>query len=416
MTAGPTLGERDPDIKRIIESEEQRQRGSIDLIASENHISRAVMEASSCVMTNKYAEGYPGRRYYSGCEHVDEAESLAIDRAKRLFGAEHANVQPHSGSQANIAAFIATIMPGDKVMGLALDHGGHLSHGSPVNISGRYYEVSSYEVNRDTEMLDYDAIQKAAEEFRPKLIIAGFSAYSRQVDFKRFGEIARAVDAFLLADISHIAGLVAGGVHPSPLEHADITTTTTHKTLRGPRGALAMAKPDLAKKYNLAVFPRLQGGPLMHAVAAKAVAFHEALQPSFREYAKQVVENARAMAAVLTDGGLRIVSGGTDTHLFAVDLRPAGLTGAEVEGALAQAGIYVNKNVIPFDEQPAQIASGIRIGTAAITTRGMGADHARHVAEMILEALKCRDDQSKLGAIRDKVRGFVGDFPVPGIG
>ena len=416
MTMGPSLGERDPDIKRIIESEERRQRGSIDLIASENHTSRAVMEASSCVMTNKYAEGYPGRRYYSGCEHVDEAESLAIERAKRLFGAEHANVQPHSGSQANIAAFIATIMPGDKVMGLALDHGGHLSHGSPVNISGRYYEVSSYQVDRDTEMLNYDAVQKAAEEFRPKLIIAGFSAYSRQVDFKRFGQIARSVDAFLLADISHIAGLVAGGVHPSPIEHADITTTTTHKTLRGPRGALGMTKPELAKKYNLGVFPRLQGGPLMHTVAAKAVAFHEALQPQFREYAQQVVENARAMAAVLADGGLRIVSGGTDTHLFAVDLRPAGLTGAEVEDALGQAGIYVNKNVIPFDEQPARIASGIRIGTAAITTRGMGADHARQVAELILEALKGRDDQSKLDAIRDKVRGFVGEFPVPGIG
>lgn len=411
----PFLAKQDPAVADAISAEEKRQRESIVLIASENYTSAAILEAVGCVMTNKYAEGYPGRRYYGGCVNVDTIEELAIARAKELFGAEHANVQPHSGSQANVAAFIALLEPGDKVMGLSLDHGGHLSHGSSVNISGRYYDSQSYQIDRDTEMLDYDAIQKQAEEFKPKLLITGYSAYSRTIDFARFRQIADSVGAYLLADISHIAGLVAGKVHPSPIEYADITTTTTHKTLRGPRGALGMTKLDHAKKYNSAVFPRLQGGPLMHAVAGRAVAFGEALKPEFAEYARQIIANAQAMAKVLIEGGLRIISGGTDNHLMLVDLSPANLTGAAIEELLENAGIVVNKNAIPFDPLPPRTASGIRIGTAAITARGMQEDDTVAVANFILEVVKNRDNEAKLANIGDEVRKFASKFTLPGV-
>jgi len=409
------LIKQDRAVADAIVAEEQRQRENIVLIASENYTSAAILEAVGCVMTNKYAEGYPGRRYYGGCVNVDLVEQLAIDRAKELFGAEHANVQPHSGSQANVAAFIAMLQPGDKVMGLSLDHGGHLSHGSSVNISGRYYESQSYQIDRETERLDYDQIQKQAEEFRPKLLITGYSAYSRTIDFGRFRQIADSVGAYLLADIAHIAGLVAGKVHPSPVGHADIVTTTTHKTLRGPRGAVGMASADLAKKYNSAVFPRLQGGPLMHAVAARAVAFGEALKPEFAEYAKQIIVNAKAMAKTLVDGGLRISSGGTDNHLMLVDLQPAGLTGAEVEELLQSVGVVVNKNAIPFDPLPPRTASGVRIGTAAITARQMGEADAVQVAQFILDAIKNRADESRLAAIRAEVNKFASGFMLPGV-
>lgn len=409
------LIKQDRAVADAIVAEEQRQRENIVLIASENYTSAAILEAVGCVMTNKYAEGYPGRRYYGGCVNVDLVEQLAIDRAKELFGAEHANVQPHSGSQANVAAFIAMLQPGDKVMGLSLDHGGHLSHGSSVNISGRYYESQSYQIDRETERLDYDQIQKQAEEFRPKLLITGYSAYSRTIDFRRFRQIADSVGAYLLADIAHIAGLVAGKVHPSPVGHADIVTTTTHKTLRGPRGAVGMASADLAKKYNSAVFPRLQGGPLMHAVAARAVAFGEALKPEFAAYAKQIIVNAKAMAKTLVDGGLRIISGGTDNHLMLVDLQPAGLTGAEVEELLQSVGVVVNKNAIPFDPLPPRTASGVRIGTAAITARQMGEADAVQVAQFILDAIKNRADESRLAAIRAEVNKFASGFMLPGV-
>jgi len=409
------LIKQDRAVADAIVAEEKRQRENIVLIASENYTSAAILEAVGCVMTNKYAEGYPGRRYYGGCVNVDLVEQLAIDRAKELFGAEHANVQPHSGSQANVAAFIAMLQPGDKVMGLSLDHGGHLSHGSSVNISGRYYESQSYQIDRETERLDYDQIQKQAEEFRPKLLITGYSAYSRTIDFGRFRQIADSVGAYLLADIAHIAGLVAGKVHPSPVGHADIVTTTTHKTLRGPRGAVGMASADLAKKYNSAVFPRLQGGPLMHAVAARAVAFGEALKPEFAAYAKQIIVNAKAMAKTLVDGGLRIISGGTDNHLMLVDLQPAGLTGAEVEELLQSVGVVVNKNAIPFDPLPPRTASGVRIGTAAITARQMGEADAVQVAQFILDAIKNRADESRLAAIRAEVNKFASGFMLPGV-
>jgi len=409
------LIKQDRAVADAIVAEEQRQRENIVLIASENYTSAAILEAVGCVMTNKYAEGYPGRRYYGGCVNVDLVEQLAIDRAKELFGAEHANVQPHSGSQANVAAFIAMLQPGDKVMGLSLDHGGHLSHGSSVNISGRYYESQSYQIDRESERLDYDQIQKQAEEFRPKLLITGYSAYSRTIDFGRFRQIADSVGAYLLADIAHIAGLVAGKVHPSPVGHADIVTTTTHKTLRGPRGAVGMASAELAKKYNSAVFPRLQGGPLMHAVAARAVAFGEALKPEFAEYAKQIIVNAKAMAKTLVDGGLRIISGGTDNHLMLVDLQPAGLTGAEVEELLQSVGVVVNKNAIPFDPLPPRTASGVRIGTAAITARQMGEADAVQVAQFILDAIKNRADESRLAAIRAEVNKFASGFMLPGV-
>ena len=415
MSKNEIINRQDPEVAAAIAAEEQRQRSNILLIASENYTSAAVMAATGCVMTNKYAEGYPGKRYYAGCVNVDTAEELAIERAKQLFGVDYVNVQPHSGSQANLAAFLTVLKPGERVMGLALDHGGHLSHGSKVNISGRHYEVQHYLLDRETEQLDYDAIEKSALEFEPKMIITGYSAYPRHIDFERFRKIADKVGATLLADISHIAGLIAGKQFPSPVGYADIITTTTHKTLRGPRGAIAMMREDLFKKYNTAVFPRLQGGPFMHAIAAKAVAFKEALQPEFQQYAKQIIENARAIAQVLSDGGLKVLCGGTDSHIVLIDLQPANLTGLQVEEKLEEVGIVVNKNVIPYDPQPARVASGIRIGTAAITSRGFDADDSVQVANLILETFRKIDDPSALAEVKRKVNQFASSFPLFGV-
>ncbi|MDA1278924.1 MAG: serine hydroxymethyltransferase [Chloroflexi bacterium] len=405
----------DPEISQVIENEQRRQRNQLVMIASENYASAAVLEATGSVLTNKYAEGYPGRRYYAGCENVDIAENLAIDRAKELFGAEHANVQPHSGSQANMAAFFALAKPGDRIMGMSLDHGGHLTHGSPVNFSGKLYEFGHYGVDRESESLDYDEVQRQAESFKPSIIIAGFTAYSLTIDFKRFRQIADSVGAALLVDMAHIAGLIAGGAHPSPVEHADIVTTTTHKTLRGPRGAMALTTADLARKYNSAVFPNMQGGPMEHAIAAKAVAFREALRPEFKDYAHQIVQNARALASGLSAGGLRIVAGGTENHMMLVDTRPLGLTGREAEAALISAGLVVNKNAIPFDPEKPMVTSGIRIGTPALTSRGLGISDMEQVAGYILEALKVHDDETKLLNLGSDVAKFASKFPVPGL-
>src|SRR5918999_1447785 len=375
-----TLAEADPEIAAAIKGELGRQRHEIELIASENIVSRAVLEAQGSVMTNKYAEGYPGARYYGGCEFVDVAETLAIERAKKLFGCNFANVQPNSGSQMNQAVFLALLQPGDTFMGLDLSSGGHLTHGSPVNMSGKWFKVVSYGVRRDDHLLDMDEVAQKAREHRPKLILAGGTAYSRFWDWKRFREIADEIGAYLMVDMAHIAGLVAGGVHPSPVPHAHVVTTTTHKSLRGPRGGMIlMNDEDIAKKINSAVFPGLQGGPLMHVIAAKAVAFGEALRPDFKLYARNVVENARALAETLVIGGCEIVSGGTDNHLMLVDLRPKQLTGKAAEKILGQAGITVNKNTIPDDPQSPFVTSGIRLGTPAVTTRGMGVQEMRQV-------------------------------------
>ena len=409
------LARQDPEIAAAIDAETRRQREQLVLIASENYTSRAVLEATGSVMTNKYAEGYPGRRYYAGCENVDVAENLAIERAKSLFGAEHANVQPHSGSQANMAAFFSVLKPGDRVMAMSLDHGGHLTHGSPVNFSGKLYEFSHYGVDPDSESIDYDVVAEKAGEFKPKLIIAGYTAYPRTIDFPRFRQIADDAGALLLVDMAHIAGLVATGAHPSPVGHAQIITTTTHKTLRGPRGAMALTTQDLARKYNSAVFPNMQGGPMMHVIAAKAVAFAEAATPEFRRYAHQIVENAQAMSAALAFGGLRIVSGGTDNHLMLVDTRPLNMTGAEAEKALQAAGVIVNKNAIPFDPQPPMVTSGVRIGTPAITSRGLKASDVEQVAGYILDALRARDSEANLASIKREVASFAAQFPVPGL-
>jgi len=409
------LARQDPEIAAAIDAETRRQREQLVLIASENYTSRAVLEATGSVMTNKYAEGYPGRRYYAGCENVDVAENLAIERAKSLFGAEHANVQPHSGSQANMAAFFSVLKPGDGVMAMSLDHGGHLTHGSPVNFSGKLYEFAHYGVDPDSESIDYDVVAEKAGEFKPKLIIAGYTAYPRTIDFPRFRQIADDAGALLLVDMAHIAGLVATGAHPSPVGHAQIITTTTHKTLRGPRGAMALTTQDLARKYNSAVFPNMQGGPMMHVIAAKAVAFAEAATPEFRRYAHQIVENAQAMSAALAFGGLRIVSGGTDNHLMLVDTRPLNMTGAEAEKALQAAGVIVNKNAIPFDPQPPMVTSGVRIGTPAITSRGLKASDVEQVAGYILDALRARDSEANLASIKREVAGFAAQFPVPGL-
>ena len=383
-----SIAEADPEIAAAIKGELGRQRHEIELIASENIVSRAVMEAQGSVMTNKYAEGYPGARYYGGCEFVDVAENLAIERAKKLFGAGFANVQPNSGSQMNQAVFLALLQPGDTFMGLDLAAGGHLTHGSPVNMSGKWFKPAHYTVRQDDQLLDMDAIAKQAEEVKPKLIIAGGSAYSRSWDFKRFREIADSVGAYLLVDMAHFAGLVAGGVHASPVPYAHVTTTTTHKSLRGPRGGLILTNDEaLAKKFNSAIFPGLQGGPLMHVIAAKAVAFKEALQPDFKVYAKNVVENARALAETLRAQGYDIVSGGTDNHLMLVDLRPKGLKGNVSEKALVRAGITCNKNGVPFDPEKPWVTSGIRLGTPAATTRGFGIAEFQQTGEMIAEVL-----------------------------
>lgn len=412
MNEFPHLRQVDPEIAGLIDAELGRQRDHLELIASENFTSRAVMEAMGTVPTNKYAEGYPGKRYYGGCEVVDGMEQLAIDRAKQLFGAAHANVQPHSGANANTAVFMATLKPGDTVLGMNLAHGGHLTHGSPVNFSGLYYHIVPYGVDAETEMIDYDALRRLAIEHKPKLIIAGASAYSRTIDFKRFRAVADEVGALLMVDMAHIAGLVAAGLHPSPVPHAHFVTTTTHKTLRGPRGGMILCTEEWAKAIDKAVFPGSQGGPLMHVIAAKAVALKEALDPSFVEYQKQVVANAKVLAEVLAKEGLRIVSGGTDNHLMLVDLRSVNLTGKEASAILDEVGITVNKNTIPNDPQSPFVTSGIRIGTPAMTTRGMKEPEMRQIGEAIASIL--RDPHSP--AVRTQVERTVAklcrDFPL----
>ena len=413
-----SLAERDPAIAAAIGRELQRQRDQIELIASENIVSRAVLEAQGSVLTNKYAEGYPGRRYYGGCEFVDEAEQLAIDRAKQLFGCGFANVQPHSGSQANQAVFLACLKPGDTVMGMDLAAGGHLTHGSPVNVSGKWFRVVSYGVRRDTALIDYEQLESVARSEKPRLIIAGGSAYSRTIDFARFRQVADAIGAVLMVDMAHFAGLVAGGVFPSPLPHAHVVTTTTHKTLRGPRGGMILGNDEeLFKKINSAVFPGLQGGPLEHVIAAKAVALGEALSPEFKTYARAVLDNARALAASLAASGLAIVSGGTDSHVMLVDLRPKTLTGKVAEAALERAGITCNKNGIPFDPEKPTVTSGIRLGSPAATTRGFGQAEFRQVGAMIAEVLdgvaaKGGENHAVESTVRRKVGALCARFPV----
>jgi glycine hydroxymethyltransferase len=413
------LAQSDPEIADAIRKELGRQRDEIELIASENIVSRAVLEAQGSVLTNKYAEGLPGRRYYGGCQFVDMAENLAIERVKKLFGCQFANVQPHSGAQANQAAFMALMQPGDTFMGLNLAAGGHLTHGSSVNLSGKWFKVVPYGVRREDQRVDFDEVQKLAREHRPRVIVAGGSAYPRILDFRRFRAIADDVGAVLMVDMAHFAGLVAGGAHPSPFPHAHVVTSTTHKTLRGPRGGFVLTNDEeLAKKFNSAVFPGSQGGPLMHVIAAKAVAFGEALHPSFRLYAKNVVENAKALAEILKSRGLDIVSGGTDTHLMLVDLRPKRLTGKVAEAALGRASITCNKNGIPFDPQRPTVTSGIRLGTPAGTTRGFGVAEFRQVGEMIAEVLDvlaqkgAEEDSLAEAAVRDKVKRLVARFPI----
>jgi glycine hydroxymethyltransferase len=410
-----TLQEQDPDIALAIEKESERQRRNIVLIASENYASQAVLEAQGSVLTNKYAEGYPGRRYYGGCEFVDIAEQLAIDRAKAIFGAEYANVQPHSGAQANMAAYFAILEPGDTVLGMRLDQGGHLTHGSPVNFSGKLYNFAAYGVDRETEYVDYDEVERLTLEHKPKVIVAGYTAYPRTIDFPRFREIADKVGALLMVDMAHIAGLIAGGAHPSPLPHAHVVTSTTHKTMRGPRGAFILSTQDRARAINSAVFPFTQGGPMMHAIAGKAVAFGEALQPEFKEYQSAVVENARTLAQGLTDGGLRVISGGTDNHLVLVDLTPIGVTGQEAEDALGKVNITVNKNAIPFDTRPPRVTSGLRLGTPAVSSRGFGRDEMRDISGLIVKALANIGNAAVEKEVREDVEGIASRFPVPGL-
>ncbi len=409
----PSLAQSDPAIADLIRLEGERQAENIELIASENFTSRAVMEAQGSCLTNKYAEGYPGRRWYGGCEHVDVVEQLAIDRAKELFGAEYANVQPHSGSQANMAVYFAFIKPGDTILTMDLSHGGHLTHGNKMNFSGRFYNVVHYGVSPENETIDYDALAKQAAEHKPKLITAGASAYSRIIDFKRMSEIAQSVGALLFIDMAHIAGLVAAGVHPSPVPYADFVTTTTHKTLRGPRGGLILAKAQYAKELDSQTFPGIQGGPLMHVIAAKAVCLGEALRPEFKEYQKQVVQNAKALCEGMKKNGYRIISGTTENHLMLVDLRPNDITGKEAQETLDRAGITVNKNAIPFDTVSPFKGGGIRLGTPAVTTRGMKTDEMFDIANLIDEALKNRTDAARLAAIQGKVREITARFPLP---
>jgi len=406
------LSRQDPEVNAAIDKEVDRQRYTLELIASENHASPAVMEAQGSPLTNKYAEGYPGKRYYGGCEFVDIVENIAIQRAKQLFQAEHVNVQPHSGTQANIAAYTALINIGDTIMGMSLAHGGHLSHGSPVNFSGKNYKVVSYAVRQDNDLIDYDDVEKLAREHKPRMIVTGASAYSRIWEWERLRKIADEAGAFLMADIAHYAGLIAVGIYPSPVPYADVVTTTTHKTLRGPRGGMIMCKEKYAKAIDSAVFPGTQGGPLMHVIAAKAVAFGEALQPGFREYQNQVLKNARAFAGALAKGGLRIVSGGTDSHMFLVDLRPLGVTGKDAQRLLEGAGITVNKNAIPYDPEKPSIASGIRIGTPAITTRGMKEPEMEMIAAWIIKALKNPQNADVLTQIHREVKALCQKFPL----
>ena len=410
-----TIADFDPDLAKAIAQEERRQEDNVELIASENYVSPRVMEAQGSVLTNKYAEGYPGRRYYGGCEYVDVAEVLAIDRARKIFGADFANVQPHSGSQANAAVYMALLNPGDTVLGMDLAQGGHLTHGSPVNFSGRLYNIISYGLDSEG-IIDYANVEALAQRHKPKMIIAGFSAYSRIVDWQRFREIADSVGAYLFVDMAHVAGLVAAGEYPNPVPIADVTTTTTHKTLRGPRGGLILAKEneELAKKFNSLVFPGTQGGPLMHVIAAKAVAFLEAMQPEFVDYQRTVKDNARLMAEILQEKGYKIVSGGTDNHMFLLDLIDKGITGKDADAVLDRAQITVNKNAVPNDPRSPFVTSGLRMGTPAITTRGFGAREVSQVCDWIVEILEDINDESRVDAVRERVMGLCRQFPVYG--
>jgi glycine hydroxymethyltransferase len=407
-----SLAESDPEIAQAIANELHRQNSGLELIASENFVSQAVLEAAGSVMTNKYAEGYPGRRYYGGCEFVDVAERAAIDRAKSLFGAEHANVQPHSGAQANMAVYMTLLKPGDKVLGMNLAHGGHLTHGHPLNFSGLLYTIVPYGVRQEDERIDYDELDRLADAERPKMIIVGASAYSRIIDFARVRAAADRIGAKVFTDMAHIAGLVAGGVHPSPVPHSDIVSTTTHKTLRGPRGGMVLCRGEYAKDLDRRVFPGVQGGPLMHIIAAKAVCFKEAAEPAFAQYQRQIVANAARLAAALSTAGYRLVSGGTDNHLMLVDVFSKGITGKAAEAALGKAGITVNKNAIPFDQNPPMVASGIRIGTPAVTTRGMREAEMDLIGELITRALSTPDDDAALGAVRAEVERLCRKFPL----
>jgi glycine hydroxymethyltransferase len=407
-----SLSDVDPDIASAIGHEVGRQEDGLELIASENFVSRAVLEAAGSVMTNKYAEGYPGKRYYGGCEFVDVAESLAISRAKELFGAEHANVQPHSGAQANMAVYFTLLKPGDTVLGMNLAHGGHLTHGHPLNFSGKLYTIVPYGVRQDDERIDYDELERLAHEHRPKMIMVGASAYPRVIDFARIAVVARAVGAVLVVDMAHIAGLVAAGVHPNPVPHADVVTSTTHKTLRGPRGGLVLCREQYAKDLDRALFPGVQGGPLMHIIAAKAVCFKEALDPSFKDYARQIVANATRLASALSRHGFRLVSGGTDNHLMLVDVFSKGITGKVAEAALGKAGITVNKNAIPFDQNPPMVASGIRVGTPAVTTRGMREAEMDQIGDLIARVLAAPEDEARLAAVRADVERLCRNFPL----
>jgi len=407
-----SLAETDPDIADAIRRETRRQAEGLELIASENFVSTAVLEAAGSVMTNKYAEGYPGKRYYGGCEFVDVAESLAISRAKTLFGAEHVNVQPHSGAQANMAVYLALLKPGETVLGMNLAHGGHLTHGHPLNFSGKLYTIVPYGVREDDERIDYDELERLAHEHKPRMIMVGASAYPRVIDFARISTVAAAVGATMVVDMAHIAGLVAGGVHPSPVPHADFVTSTTHKTLRGPRAGLILCRERYAKDLDRAVFPGVQGGPLMHIVAAKAVCFKEAMEPAFAEYQRQIVANAKRLAASITSHGFRLVSGGTDNHLMLVDVFSKGLTGKVAEAALGRAGITVNKNAIPFDRNPPMVASGIRVGTPAVTTRGMGEREMEQIGDLIARVLHAPDDGPTLNAVKSEVERLCRRFPL----
>ena len=404
--------QQDPKVQEMIELELGRQRNKLEMIASENFVSQAVMEAQGSVLTNKYAEGYPHKRYYGGCEYVDMVEELAIERAKQLFGAEHVNVQPHSGSQANFGVYFALLEQGDTIMGMNLSHGGHLTHGSPVNVSGKYFNIIPYGVDAETGRIDYDEMRKIAQEHKPKMIIGGGSAYSRQIDFKTMADIAREVGAIFMVDMAHFAGLVAAGLHPNPVEYADIVTTTTHKTLRGPRGGMIMCKEEYAKAIDKSIFPGIQGGPLMHVIAAKAVAFGEALQPEFKEYAKQIIVNAQTLADALQQEGFTIVSGGTDTHVLLVDLRTVGLTGKVAEHVLDEVGITCNKNTIPFDPESPFVTSGIRLGTPALTTRGLNAEDMKEIASIIALVLKHPEEPSVLAEAKQRVAVLCEKYPM----
>jgi len=407
-----TLADTDPEIARMVGDEVHRQNSGLELIASENFVSQAVLEAAGSVLTNKYAEGYPGKRYYGGCEFVDVAETLAIERAKEIFGAEHVNVQPHSGAQANMAVYFTLLQPGDTVLGMNLAHGGHLTHGHPLNFSGKLYKIVPYGVRKEDERIDYDELERLAHEHKPKMIMVGASAYPRVIDFARIATVATAVGAAVVTDMAHIAGLVAAGVHPSPVPHSDFVTTTTHKTLRGPRGGMVLCQAKYAKDLDRSVFPGIQGGPLMHIIAAKAVCFREALEPDFADYQRQIVANAKRLAAGLSSAGFRLVSGGTDNHLMLVDVFSRGLTGKVAEAALGKAGITVNKNAIPFDQNPPMVASGIRVGTPAITSRGMREPEMDIVADLIGRALSAPDDDAALNAVKSEVETLCRKFPL----